>query len=129
MPKKKQGKLTLNNVPLHRHEHRIVLHYLNQGYDIELIPKSNLPGVRTADFIMFDLQWEMKSPKGCDKWLIKNTLQSASHQSENIIVDLRRIKLDQNRCLAELEKHFKLIKRIKHLKIITKTEKDIDMIK
>lgn len=127
MPKSKYGKLSMNNVPLYRHENQTILYLLSQGYDIQIIPKSNQPGIKTADIIMCSMEWEMKSPQGQGKWLIKNTLQEASHQSTNVILDLRRIKLDHNRCMREIEQRFKSIKRLRNLKIITKSGKSIDM--
>lgn len=114
---------------MQKHEYDTVLFLTEQGYNVELIPKSNVPGERSPDIRMGKLFWEMKAPKGEGKWLIKKTLQRASHQSENIIVDLRRIKIHQNKCLPELEKQFRLSKRLKRLKIITKTCDIIDFTK
>lgn len=127
--KTKNGQLILNGVAPYRHELKTILHYISQGIDVEVIPKSNLPGVHTADIIMLGQEWEMKSPKGSGRWMINNILQDASKQSANIIVDLRRVQRAEQRCLAELETSFYSIKRLKHLKIITKRQKDIDFIK
>lgn len=57
----------------------------------------------------------MKAPKGQGKWLIKNTVQKALHQSVNVIIDLRRIKIPQEKCVVELERQFKYSKRIKNM--------------
>ena len=121
--KKKTGKITPNGVVLKAHENATVVFLTECGYDIELIPRSNVEGVHTPDIKMDGLKWEMKSPKGKGKWLLKNTVQRASHQSENIIIDLHRIKIHQVKCLQELEKQFKFSKRVKRMLIVTKSRK------
>lgn len=77
---------------------------------------------------MLGLLWEMKSPKGQGKWLIKNTIQKASHQAENIVVDLRRVKIHESKCLTEIERYYKMSKRIKKVKVVTKTGDVIDFV-
>ena len=43
------------------------------------------------DIVMQGVAWEMKSPEGSGKYTIKKAVQNASHQSQNIIIDLRRL--------------------------------------
>lgn len=69
---------------------------------------------------MNGLEWEIKAPKGEGKWLIKNTLKKAQHQSENIIIDLRRIKIPEDKCLPSINREFLHSKRIKRIIIVTK---------
>lgn len=107
----KQGKLIANNIILEKHEIATIVFLLGLGYDIELIPKSNKQGEHTADLRMLSLTWEMKSPKGAGKYLIQNTLHRAARQSENVIIDLRRIKIYQTKCPQELEKAFNDLNR------------------
>jgi len=123
----KKGTIKPNGVVLEAHELATVVFFTELGYDIELIPRSNIEGLHLPDIIMDGLKWEIKAPKGEGKWVIKNTLQKAKHQSENIIIDLRRIKLPQEKCLSELNNHFKLAKRIKRMKIITKSGKLLEL--
>ncbi len=124
-----KGKITPNGVVLKTHENATVVFLTELGYDIELIPKSEKQGVHTPDIRFSNLLWEMKSPKGEGSSLMKNTLQKAARQSENVIVDLRRVKRIQTRCLAELKREFCISKGVKRLKIITKTRKIIDLTK
>lgn len=125
----KTGKIIPNGVSLQKHEYDTVLVLTELGYDVELIPKSNKLGEKSPDIRIGKVFWEIKSPKGEGKWLVKNIMQKASRQSENVIIDLRRIKIHQNRCLPEFEKQFKCSKRVKRLKIITKARKVIDFVK
>ena len=62
----------------------------------------------------------MKTIRGKGKYLIRDTLNHALQQSSNIIIDLRRAKLHQTKCLQELEKYFYHYKKIQRLYIITK---------
>jgi len=55
-----------------------------------------------------------------------NTIQRAVKQSPNVVIDLRRTKRHQTRCLRELEKEFEKSGSLKRLKIITKNGKVID---
>ena len=121
-----KGQIIPNGVVLDTHEMATVVFLTELGKDVELIPRSNIEGCHTPDIKMDGLDWEMKSPKGSGKWLVKNTVQRAAHQSENIIIDLRRVKLPQEKCLRELEHQFEMSKRIKRMKIITKGKKCLD---
>lgn len=126
MPRMKKGKIIPNGVILEKHEYKTVLLFTEMGVDIELIPKSEKRGVRAPDIVMNGLRWEMKSPKGEGKYLMQNTIQKAVKQSRNVIVDLRRAKRPQERCLQELEKEFDSSKSLQKLKVITKSRKILD---
>lgn len=126
MLRMKKGKIIPNGVILEKHEYRTVLLFTEMGVDIELIPKSEKKGVHAPDIVMNGLRWEMKSPKGEGKYLMQNTIQKAVKQSRNVIVDLRRAKRSQERCLQELEKEFGSSKNLQKLKIITKSRKILD---
>jgi len=98
--KKRKGRITPNGVILQNHEFATVVFFTDHGYDVELIPKSNIEGIHRPDVIINGLEWEMKAPKGEGKWLIPNTMKKAQQQSENIIIDLRRVKLPQAKCIG-----------------------------
>ena len=118
-----KGKIIPNGVELKPHEYSTVLFLTEQGYDIELIQKSNKEGVRTPDILMDGLRWEMKSPTGSGRWVINNKLLNAIGQYENVILDLRRIRLHHDKCKREIDRCFPLKKRIKRLKVITKSKR------
>ena len=101
-----KGKLTQNGVHLKEHEYRTVKTFLENGYDIELIPTHEIKGLRMPDIMLLGLPWEMKAPQGEGKNLFKNTVQNASHQAQNIIIDLRRCKANEERALKELRQYF-----------------------
>lgn len=61
---KKKGKITPNGVVLKTHENATAVFLTEQGFDVELIPASNIEGVHTPDIKMDGLKWEMKAPLG-----------------------------------------------------------------
>ncbi len=91
-----------------------------QGFDIELIPPSQLKGERTPDIRMNGLEWEMKAPIGKSANTMKRAFKSAIRQSDNIIFDLRNAQLTDDANLSRLDKEFNDIRKVKRLLIITK---------
>lgn len=123
---KKRGKIIPNGVVLKTHENATVVFLTEQGHDIELIPKVNIEGVHTPDILMEGIRWEMKAPIGEGNQLMENTIQRALKQSQNVIVDLRRTKRHQTKCLRELRKQFDSKKDLQRLRIIAKGGKILD---
>ena len=123
---KKRGRITPNGVVLKTHENATAVFLTEQGFDVDLIPTSNIEGVHTPDIKMNGFKWEMKAPTGEGKYLMANTIQRAVKQSHNVIVDLRHTKRHQAKCLRELENEFKRSGSLKRLKIITKSGKTLD---
>lgn len=118
--------LTQNGVHLKNHEYLTVKTLLDLGYDVELIPPSNIKGLKMPDIMLQGQAWEMKSPQGNGKNLFKNTLQNASHQSQNVIIDLRRCKVDEEIALKDLKHYFLFSKRLKKMKIILQNQEILD---
>ena len=116
----KQGIFKSNNVHLEDHEYQTVKILLENGFDVELIPTSQIKGLRTPDISINGVLWEIKSPLGCSKNTAKHTIQNAAHQASNIIVDLRRCGLPQEQAIKDLVKHFEYSRRLKHMMIISK---------
>ena len=120
---KKTGKIIPNGVSLEKHEYDTVLFLTTLGYDIELIPPSHIPNIRTPDFKMNGLKWEMKSPKGKSRSTLEHAFQTAMKQSVNIVFDLRRIQMPNDKAVATLERLFSYSKGVKHLLVISKERK------
>ncbi len=121
-----KGKLTQNGVHLQDHEYKTVKLLLELGYDIDLIPKSQIKHYRTPDIMMNGVPWEIKAPEGDGKKTIENTLQGAAGQSRNVIVDLFRSKMPEADAIKGFEQYFKRSKRIKRMKIIKKNREILD---
>ena len=123
----KQGRLTTNGVVMEKHE-LLTINFLllGLGEDIELIVPSSKPGSKTPDFRMCGVSWEMKSPRGKGKYTMRDTIARALRQSENVVIDLRRMKVSSEKCLNELEKIFNGDKRIRRLLVIVNNQKMVD---
>lgn len=121
-----KGTLKTNGVHFEKHEYATVKLLLIHGHNIELIPSSQVKGMRTPDISISGVLWEIKAPTGNSRNTMKHTLQKAAHQSNNVIVDLRRCTMPQNNAIKELEHHFNLSRRLRRMKIITIDEKIID---
>lgn len=123
----KQGKITPNGVVLHTHENATVVFLTEQGFDVELLPPVQRKGARTPDITMNDLEWEIKCPVGKSTNTIKRAFKTALRQSKNIIFDLRGSKMTDTVNIAKLEKEFDDVKSAKHLLIITKKRKLLEL--
>lgn len=92
-----------------------------------MIP-NRLKGVRNPDIIYLTHEWEMKSPKGKSGRTLDDTIKRALKQSKNIVIDLRRTKLNDNQCMQVLKTNRNLVRGIKRLKIISKKNVVIDIL-
>ena len=99
------------------HEINVANILAKDGHDISFIHVSNMP---TPDILMDGVAWEIKSPIGSGKRTIENTLRTALKQSENIILDLTRIKMSEENCNREIRKQLKKTNQIKRLMVINK---------
>jgi len=83
--------------------------------------------IKTPDFIMKALEWEIKSPTGKAKRTIRNNIDLAKVQSENIVIDTRRTSIADELIERELKKQCKIKTRISRLIMITKNEKVLEI--
>lgn len=116
----KKGKLVENGVRLYDHERMTVEFFLERGEDIELLKPSYRLGSKNADLLLCGKVWEIKSPKTTNKNTIMAMMKRAIHQSDNLIVDLRRLIGDDVVIVKLLERKFMLSKSLRNLLIITK---------
>lgn len=79
--------------------------------------------IKTADFVIQGLLWELKSPTGTSRRsCVNRQLVSALEQSNNIIFDGRRTKLEDEFIKAKLLAELKMKRSIRRLLFITKNE-------
>lgn len=126
MKSDKKGTFIQNNVHLQTHEFETVKLLIKYGFNIRLIPPSQIKEFHTPDMIMNGQPWEMKSPVGNGKKTVQNIMQKAAQQSGNIIIDLRRIKMDETKAIKSFVNYFNSSKGIKKMKIITKNNEILD---
>ncbi|MBQ3292757.1 hypothetical protein IJG93_00390 [Candidatus Saccharibacteria bacterium] len=72
--------------------------------------------------------WELKSPIGDGKNTIHNIFVTARHQSYNIVIDLRRCRMNGPKAYARIRDAYNKRRRKKcELKIITKSGSVLDV--
>ena len=92
------------------------------GHDVEFISERN---IHTPDIMFCNKEWEMKSPKGNSSRTIENNMREALRQSKNIIIDLHRIKLPEQKCVATVKSRAAKLGHIRNVIVVTKTDKVI----
>ena len=86
----------------------------------------NIIGFGIKGFAFSELFYHILEERHILAALIRHNLQHAAQQSPNIIIDLRRCKMDEAESIRQLKQHFELSKRLRIMKILTKDELVID---
>ena len=100
---------------------------LANHYKVDIIflrPQTN----RTPDIDIAGTKWEIKSPIGNGKKTIENNFRNARGQSRNVVMDLRRIKMNQNKANARIRSFLLKPHRFKMVLIITRGKKVIEIL-
>ena len=99
------------------------------GHNVEFVKKSNAEGERTADIVMDGLLWEMKAPTASHVQAIERNIRRACLQSENVILDARRMRSIPPYALErEARACVKRIAKLKRLIFIDRTGRPIDIL-
>ena len=84
--------------------------------------------LKSPDLKINNQIWKLKSPTGNSKNTIHNIFVTARHQSYNIVIDLRRCKMNENKAYARIREAYNKRRRVKcQSKIIDKTGRVIDI--
>ena len=95
-------------------------YFASLGKNVVFILPSHIPNQYSPDIRMDGVEWEIKCPIGKSKRTLENNMRKALKQSQNIIFDLRHLKLSEKSSITQLENEFNNRKRIKKLLIIKK---------
>lgn len=109
------------------HEIATALLLRSRGKQVTFLAPKNQPGVKTPDIHMDGCDWEIKSPQNAGARTIEHAVRSASKQSNNIIIDLRRSKIATDRAIMQIRFHALKRTNIQRLIVITKDDKMIDI--
>ena len=109
------------------HEIQTALFLKKKGKDIKFLAPKNKDCIKTPDIVMDKLKWEIKAPISNSSRVMEHALRSASKQSSNIIIDLRRCKLSDERAMHQITFTARKRTAIRRLLIITKSQKIIDL--
>lgn len=121
----KRGKLIRNGVKIQPYEESSVDFLLSQGFNVELIIPVNTPKNKNPDFLINGVIWELKGPITKSKKTIKRLINTTNKQSTRMIIDLRRLKLDEEIAVNVLEYEFRESHRVKEMMLIVKDSNDI----
>lgn len=99
---------------------------MNPKNTIELIPPSHTPGTKTPDVIINGVAWEIKCPGGNNYKTIERALHRGVRQSQNIILDLRFMKIPDQKLHQIVIRLFAHSRSIRKLKIIFRSQKVVD---
>ena len=112
-----------------RHELETVNVFAQLGKDIEFIKPRFIKGQKNPDIKMDGQVWEIKVPVGKSKRTIENNYRTAQLQSENVIFDIRRIKIDENLAISQIRQQSRVrtAKRLRRIKIIIKSGEILDI--
>ncbi|MDR2976819.1 MAG: hypothetical protein LBV19_05845 [Streptococcaceae bacterium] len=97
------------------------------GKEIKFLAPKNLDHIKTPDILMDHLKWEIKSPKSSGSRAMEQALRSATKQSPNVIIDLRRCKLKDERAISQINATAYKRTAIKRLLVITKAGEVLDL--
>ena len=84
--------------------------------------------MKSPDLLIKNEIWELKSPRGNSKNTIHNIFVTSRKQSYNVIIDLRRCRMNEQNAFARIRDAFNKRRRKKcQLLVITKHGKVIDI--
>lgn len=110
------------------HEKKIAKAIANYFQSDVIFMRRTLSKTPDLYILKTNIRWELKSPEGGGKRTIQNNLREASWQSENILLDLSRAKLTDEKGISRTKEFLKKERpKIKRLKIITKKLKIMDI--
>ncbi len=91
--------------------------------DVTFIKRSNT--AKSADLLISNVIWEVKSPIGNSKRTMQNNLRTADNQSQNIIINLARCRMPPARAISRINNELQKANKIKRLLVVLKNGKTI----
>ncbi len=129
VPKNKVGHVNKNGVKPEPNEESTFNYLTLFGFSIELIKPTRTQKVKNPDVLIAGAVWEVKTPISSNKNTIKNRFREAAGQAAKIIFDLRNIKNDADKVEKQIIDLFTGNGEVRHLMIIEKSGKLLDLIK
>ncbi len=120
MQREKRGKKS-GGLVLRKHEQSTVEFLQEKGFNLKVIPPSNVTGVKTPDLLISGIPWEMKSITKSNTKTIERSFGHGLKQAPNLIYDLRNLKTDEaEQAVRILQWCIKKFHHAKQLMVITK---------
>ena len=97
--------------------------------DVRFLSPSKRYKTNTADFVIDNIEYELKSPITKSPRSIENLIHDATKQSFNIVVDIRKSKIKEKRMMKLCEDSLRYYKKIKKIVLIVNKNKVLEFIK
>ena len=85
---------------------------------VRVLPQSKGYKETSADFIIDGSSYELKSPKTSSVRSISNLIQSATKQSRNVVIDIRKSRITEKKMIQICNERLKSLKKIKKIVLI-----------
>ena len=85
---------------------------------VRVIPQAKGFKETSADFIIDGISYELKSPITTSVRSIKNLIQSATKQSRNVVIDIRKSKITEKKMIPVCNERIKSLKKLKKIVLI-----------
>jgi len=90
---------------------------------VEMLRPSMRYKVKTPDFRINDLVYELKTPETSKGNKVLSDIMKASKQASNVIIDMRRTKIIEKRMVALCRQALKTMKRLQSITLIVNKKK------
>lgn len=92
---------------------------------VVFLKPSRAKGSKTPDLLIDDLYWEIKSVERLGKYTLDHALRAGLRQSENLIIDLRKLnKAFETKALTKVEKEFNITRGWRGLIVVVRSGGD-----
>ncbi|MDR0854387.1 MAG: hypothetical protein LBN34_08450 [Clostridiales Family XIII bacterium] len=117
------------NAPPEQHEIEVAwIFAFHYNCRVEFLKPNEGYKIKTADFIMNGMMWEIKSPKGNSReHTIKRQFRNAKGKNQYLIIDGRRTKLDDKFIIGRIRFELELHPSVRKLIFIAKDKKVLAM--
>jgi hypothetical protein len=98
------GVLTGSLSGLTQSERLMVGELLNQGKNVEIIERSTVQGVKTADWLVDGVTTEFKTLESAGTNTLKNAIQRAAKQGQQILIDARNVGITPQAAAQQIQR-------------------------
>ena len=95
--------------------------------DVRVLSPSKEYMVKTADFVIDNKAYELKSPITKNVKSIEKIIKHATQQSKYLIIDIRKTKISEKRMIAICENKLENLKKLNEILLIVSKKKIIDI--
>ena len=103
---------------------RILANYFKA--DVRVLSPSNEYMVKTADFLIKNKEYELKSPITKNVKSIEKIIKHSTQQSKHLIIDMRKTKIREKKMITICENMLGNLKKLNEILLIVNKKKIVD---